>query len=176
MTRLTIAVCALIMLCVAGCGPVTHPAAGGPTAAAKTHPATPTAAPASGPLSVSAAQAAAQAAFNAAAAGNWAAAWALYTDEGQAAISKADYVRLNTACPGDQGIPGVVQSAQLESPGKAVVTVSIGGQVGQFTMDYEHGSWRIEPTAAKLAEYQLGVSGAIARRKAEGICTVQLQP
>jgi hypothetical protein len=104
--------------------------------------------------SVVGAEKAAQRAFDALAAGNYAEAWQLYTDAGRAAISQADFVRLNTACPGPRPLIASVDmaSGRMVAPDKALIVATVAGVTATYAMDYQAGALvhRAEPATADL--------------------------
>jgi hypothetical protein len=122
------------------------------------------------PMTTQAAQATAQEWFTRESAGDWAGAWELYTDEGRAAISQADYVRLNTTCPRGQSVPWKIIALSSRAPDKVIVLALANAAGASFVMDYEHGQWLIEPTRTNAAEFGEGVDKAIANRRANGLC------
>lgn len=130
----------------------------------------PAATAAAEPKTVEAAKVAAQAEFDAYAAGDWAGAWDLYNAAGQAAISRADYVRLHTECKVITGPAFVIKSARLEGTDKAVVNVSRLNVLFSYTMTYEGGHWRYQPDDDAMRDYARGVDATIASEKADGTC------
>jgi hypothetical protein len=150
---------------VAGCS--THPQPSRP----RTVPATPATPKSSNdPRTVAAAKVAVEA-ENRQLSGDYAGAWELYTAAGKAAISKDDFVRLQTACPPKlHGQQARATEGRLEDPNTAVIRVEVAGQTTARTMRNEGGHWLTEPSDSALADFKLGVDQAIAKQKAAGNC------
>jgi hypothetical protein len=138
---------------------------------ARTHPpAVASHTPSTDPRTVAAARAA-QEAIDRQLSGDYTGAWETYTAAGKAAISKADFVRLQTACPPKSlNQRARVVDARLEDPNTAVVRVNLGGNIVARTLRYEGGTWLIEPSGGAMADFKLGVDQAIAKQKAAGNC------
>lgn len=102
--------------------------------------------------------------------GGWAQAWALWTTGARRAISQPDFVRLNTECRPDLGVPYVIVTTTVTSPTSVTVDWHHGSTTGSGTMRYQTGSWRFEPDARTLADYRLGVTELVKRRRAAGSC------
>jgi hypothetical protein len=127
-------------------------------------------APSNDPRTVAAARAAVEA-VDRQLSGDYAGAWELYTAAGKAAISKDDFVRLQTACPPkSRGQQARAVEGRLESPDTAVIRIEVAGSTAARTMRNEGGHWLIEPSDAALADFELGVDQAIAKQKAAGNC------
>jgi hypothetical protein len=124
------------------------------------------------PTTLAAAEAAAKRALDLVQAQDWAGAWLMYTDQGKAAISQPDYVRLKTTCPQNGHIryPVVVDNGQLVAPNRASVQATVGVRLTSHMMDYQRGHWLIEPTHDELALYAEGVDNAIAQLTANAAC------
>jgi len=150
---------------VAGCS--THPQPRQP----RTVPATPATPKSSNdPRTVAAAKVAVEA-ENRQLSGDYAGAWELYTAAGKAAISKDDFVRLQTACPPKlHGQQARATEGRLEDPNTAVIRIQVAGQTTARTMRNEGGHWLTEPSDTALADFKLGVDQAIAKQKAAGNC------
>ncbi len=114
---------------------------------------------------------AAQEAFDRYSSGDFAGAWETYTDEGRAAISQDDFVKFNTECP-----PKILHNkvsvvgARLENSTTAVVRVRSGETLTAYTLRYERGHWRLQPSPDATALWKLGVDKAVAQEKAAGRC------
>lgn len=160
-TRALLPVCLLAALMLGGCSASPAPAP------ASTAPTTPTATPQ--PKTEDGAKAAAQEAFDRYTSGDFAGAWLMYSDEGRAAVTQADYVRLNTACPKLQRIQVTIAAVRIDGD-KATVRAQLGQLVDSYVMDYQHGQWLLEPTATALANYKAGIDQTIAASKANGSC------
>jgi hypothetical protein len=163
--RATLAILVTVTVLVAGCS--THPQRRPPRAATTTpatHP------PSNDPRTVAAAKAAVEA-VDRQLSGDYAGAWELYTAAGKAAISKEDFVRLNTACPPrSRGQQARATEGRLEDPNTAVIRIEVGGSTAARTMRNEGGHWLIEPSDTAMADFKLGVDQAVAKHKADGTC------
>ena len=102
--------------------------------------------------------------------GGWAQAWSLWSAAGQAALSEADFVRLNTECRPVLGEPYVVDSATDVDATDVRVAWHQGSTTGSSSVVFEGGAWRIQPDAQTLAGYRTGVTALVAERKAAGRC------
>jgi hypothetical protein len=150
---------------VAGCS--SHPQSRRPRAVPTT-PASPK--PSNDPRTVAAAKAAVEA-EDRQLSGDYAGAWELYTASGKAAISKDDFVRLQTACPPKlHGQQARATEGRLEDPNTAVIRIEVAGQTTARTMRNEGGHWLIEPSDSAMADFKLGVDQAISKQKAAGNC------
>jgi hypothetical protein len=120
---------------------------------------------------VAAAARAAQDATDRQLSGDYAGAWETYTAAGKAAIGKADFVRLQTACP-PKGLHqrARVVDGRLEDANTVVVRVNLSGGIAARTLRYEGGKWLIEPSDTAAADFKLGVDQAVAKKKAAGTC------
>ena len=118
------------------------------------------------------ARAAAQTVFDRFAGGDFAGAWDMYTAAGKAAISKADYVKLNEACS-RKGLAITLSSARMDGPDTAIVIAKQLVATQSYTMKYENDAWRLEPAKEGLALYKLGAAKAIAAQKKAGTCAAQ---
>jgi len=121
------------------------------------------------PKTIEGAKIAAQTVFDRFSGGDFAGAWDMYTAAGKRAISKADYVKLNTACS-RQGLAIQLTSARMEGTDKAVVIARQLVAAQSYTMVYETGSWKLEPAEEGLALYAKGADKAIAAQKKAGTC------
>jgi hypothetical protein len=160
---------AALALVVAGCGSPAPTTVGAMSTAGPTPTAAPTSSAPAQPKTTEAVTAAAQEAFDRYTSGDFAGAWQMYTAAGRGAVSKADYIRLNTTCPKLQGIQVKIAAARVEGD-KATVRAQIGPLVDSYTLAYEGGQWLLEPTATAMADYKQGVDKTIAARKAAGAC------
>jgi len=102
--------------------------------------------------------------------GGWGQAWALWSATAQAAMSEADFVRLNTGCRPALGEPYVVDSATDEDATDVKIAWHQGSTTGSSTVVFEGGAWRFQPDAQTLAAYRGGVAAVVAERKAAGTC------
>jgi hypothetical protein len=121
------------------------------------------------PKTVDGARAAAQTVFDRFSGGDFAGAWDMYTAKGKAAISKADYVKLNETCS-RKGLAISLTSARMEGADKAVVIAKQLVAAQSYTMVYENNAWKLEPAPEGLALYKQGAVRAIAAQKKAGTC------
>src|SRR4051794_25071365 len=121
------------------------------------------------PKTVDGAKAAAQTVFDRFSGGDFAGAWEMYTAKGKQAISKDDYVKLNTACS-RKGLAIQLTSARMEGTDKAVVIAKQLVAAQSYTMVYEGDGWKLEPAKEGLALYRQGAAKAIAAQKKAGTC------
>lgn len=102
--------------------------------------------------------------------GGWSQAWALWSTAAQAAMSEADFVRLNTECRPMLGEPYVVDSATGVDAADVKIAWHQGSTTGSSTVVFEGAAWRFQPDAQTLAAYRSGVAAVVAERKAAGEC------
>jgi hypothetical protein len=121
------------------------------------------------PKTIEGAKAAAQTVFDRFSGGDFAGAWDMYTTAGKQAISKEDYVKLNTACS-RKGLAIQLTSARMEGADKAVVIAKQLVAAQSYTLVYEGESWKLEPAKEGLALYAKGADRAIAAQKKAGTC------
>ncbi|GAA3336178.1 hypothetical protein GCM10020358_07300 [Amorphoplanes nipponensis] len=121
------------------------------------------------PKTIEGAKAAAQTVFDRFSGGDFAGAWDMYTAAGKQAITKADYIKLNTACS-RKGLAIQLSSARMEGADKAVVIAKQLVAAQSYTMVYEGDSWKLEPAREGLALYAKGADRAIAAQKKAGTC------
>ena len=121
------------------------------------------------PKTIDGAKIAAQTVFDRFSGGDFAGAWEMYTAEGKQAISKDDYVKLNTACS-RKGLAIQLTSARMEGTDRAVVIAKQLVAAQSYTMVYEGTAWKLEPAKEGLALYRQGAAKAIAAQKKAGTC------
>jgi hypothetical protein len=121
------------------------------------------------PKTIEGAKAAAQTVFDRFSGGDFAGAWEMYTAKGKQAISKEDYVKLNTACS-RKGLAIQLTSARMEGTDKAIVIAKQLVAAQSYTMVYEGDAWKLEPAKEGLALYAKGAARAIALQKKAGTC------
>jgi hypothetical protein len=134
--------------------------AGNPAAAAPAGPE---------PKTIDGAKAAAQTVFDRFSGGDFAGAWDMYTAAGKKAISKDDYVKLNSTCS-RKGLAIQLTSARLDGPDRAVVIAKQLVAAQSYTMQYEGDAWKLAPAKEGLALYSQGAARAIAAQKRAGTC------
>lgn len=164
-----ILIAGLLLGALSGCS---SPSTGGSTPtspAAISTTVAPTPTPAAEPMTTDAAKAAAQEFFDRHTSGDFAGAWELYSDEGKAAITQADYVRFKESCPGVQGIKVKIVSVRLQGA-TAIVRIEALGLTVSYTLKYEHGQWLMQPDKETMADYATGVDAMIKSGKNAGTC------
>lgn len=104
-------------------------------------------------------------------ASDYAGVWDMWTASAQSAFSRADYVRYYTECKDlAAGAPVTVTNVRLENPTTAVVTIDRLGFGATYSVVYEAGKWRWQPSADQMADYAKGVDVMIAEKRARGGC------
>lgn len=121
------------------------------------------------PKTLDGAKIAAQTLFSRFGGGDFGGAYEMYSAAGKAAISKADYVKLNEACT-QKGIAIQLDSARMEGSDKAVVIARQLVTTQSYTMVYERDAWKLEPIKEGLDLYAKGADKAIAAQKKAGTC------
>lgn len=144
-----------LLLSLAGCSSGQTPAE--PTSEARAT------IPTGQPKTEEAARAAAKEEFDAYAAGDWGGTWDLWTQAGQKAFSREDYIALHNACKTPVGIPLNIQNVRLEGD-SAIVRIERMTLIKAYTMKYENGEWRFQPEAEDMAGYAKGKDALIAER------------
>jgi hypothetical protein len=119
------------------------------------------------PQSALAAQTTAQTEFGLLAGGDYGHAWDLWSDSAKQAISRADFITLNTACPVELGVPTKVVAARALSSTSVAVDWQRNAQTGTIRMTYAEGAWRFEPASG---EYSGGLRALVAKRRAAQHC------
>ncbi|GIE77606.1 hypothetical protein Aph02nite_35560 [Actinoplanes philippinensis] len=156
-----VALAAIATLTLAACTEDTPEPAGNAAAAAE--------AAGPQPKTLDGAKAAAQTVFDRFSGGDFAGAWEMYTAAGKKAITKDDYVKLNTACS-RKGLAIQLTSARMEGADKAVVIAKQLVAAQSYTMVYEQDAWKLEPAKEGLSLYKMGATKAIAAQKKAGTC------
>src|SRR3954452_12465073 len=95
------------------------------------------------PKTIEGAKIAAQTVFDRFSGGDFAGAWEMYSTAGQKAITKADYVKLNTACS-RKGLAIQLSTARMEGTDRAVVIAKQLAAAQSYTMVYESTAWRLQ--------------------------------
>ncbi len=162
-----ISIFAVALSAVAGCGGSSNKAQA-PSPEAK--PATQPTKPAAQPKTEDGAKSAAQNEFDAYAAGDWGGAWDLWTQEGKAAFSRADYIALHTECKKPTGLPMVIKNVRLEGD-SAIIRVELMTLLTTYTMRYENEAWKFQPDAEAMAGYAKGKTALVAESKQSGKCS-----
>lgn len=145
-------------------------------AAAPTSPASEsasTSAPASPPASpedaIDAATKVAQEEADRYSAEDYAGSWDLWTNEGKAAISQADYVKYHEVCPGP-GVSYKVVNVRESGPNEVTARLKVATFLFSYKLKFEEGEWRWQPNDDDLVDYKAGVDAMIKKAKEEGNC------
>lgn len=102
--------------------------------------------------------------------GGWGAAWDLWTASAQHAVSRADFVRVDSACRPWLGQPFTVEEVGWPSIGRFTVTWEHAGISGTSAVLFQDGAWRFQPDPATLAIYGSGVAAALATLREQQAC------
>lgn len=141
--------------------PGNHP----PSAAAAASPAAP-----ADPDTAAGAQTAAEQVASLFSAGDWGSTWDMFAAEAQRAITRSDYIKLKTTCPGPVGTPLTVKSVRFVGPKLATFVGTRLGVDLVYELRYEAGQWRLTFSSTDLQDYRKGVATVIAERKKQGAC------
>ncbi|WP_203920616.1 hypothetical protein [Rugosimonospora africana] len=135
---------------------------------------TPSPSPTGEPRTYEAAKAAVVQLEAAAARADGGALWDLLTATGQAAITRADYIKVTNACPGLAKSEKYTAIALNDAGNIATVTVTVsedyGGGTATYSMIYEAGRWKHQPSDSALSWMSLGGDKAVLTLKNEGYC------
>ncbi|MEV0426466.1 hypothetical protein [Micromonospora sp. NPDC050495] len=102
--------------------------------------------------------------------GDWAGAYALWTDAAKKEISKKDFEKVNKACPFFKGDRIELQDVKPASMELVELTWHHAGRTGHSAIRQTGKTWRYDPGGETLAEYASGPDKAIAKRKADNAC------
>jgi hypothetical protein len=166
----------LTLLVLAGCTrqpPSRFPGADATHAAASSSPSplpSPSRSPSGEPQTFEAARAAADRVNAAGRAADGGALWDSLTNSGKAVIKRADYVAIVAGCPA-LFAEGTITSVALNAS-NTVATVAESDSSGDYTWSliYEDGSWRHQPTAGALGWMSLTPAAALKVLKHDGAC------
>lgn len=103
--------------------------------------------------------------------GDWAGAYALWTDAAKKKITKKDFEKVNTACPFYKGDPIELQDVKPKNMELVELTWRHAGHVGHSALRQIGKTWQYDPGAETLAEFTKGANAAITKRKADNVCT-----
>jgi hypothetical protein len=158
---------ATVLVLAAGCN------AAAPTATPPPAPGAPQpGAPTTPPVNVNVAEAlkTAEKEFGLLAKGDWAGAWALWTDRAKKEVAQAVFVEANTACPAALKRQYQLQAVTPVSDTLIELTFRRGDQVEHGALRSSNSAWAFEPGGGMLVEYANGAKAAIDRRKSENAC------
>lgn len=94
------------------------------------------------------------------AAQDFAGAWDMWTDEAKGAISRDDYVTYGETCDLG-GMPLEAEFVRFESDTEGVVRIGLGEFQTTYSVIYEDGEWRWQPTAEALKDYERGLDALL---------------
>jgi len=104
-------------------------------------------------------------------AGDWAGAWALWTESARRQVPRDAFVAVNKACPATLRQVYKLQDVRPINTELVELTYRRGENVHHGSLQAAGGGWRFEPDARTLVEYVNGTDDAIAKRKAAKQCT-----
>lgn len=116
------------------------------------------------------AQAVADREFGLLAGGGWGAAWDLWTASARRAVSRADFVRIDSACRPWLGQPFTIAEVSWPNTGHLTVKWEHAGTSGTSAVVDQDGAWRFQPDPATLAVYSSGVTAALAALHKQQAC------
>lgn len=100
--------------------------------------------------------------------------WDMLTSSGKQTISRADYIKVVDKCPKLFGDETVTAVSLNDANTVATVTVAVaeeeGGGTTTFSMIYEDGHWRHQPSDSAMNWMSLSATKAIAALKANDSC------
>ncbi len=102
--------------------------------------------------------------------GDWAGAYALWTDSARKEVARKDFEKVNAACPYLKGEPIQLQDVKAVNMELVELTWRHGDHVGRSALRQDGGTWRYDPGGEALVEYAAGADAAIAKRKADNRC------
>jgi hypothetical protein len=161
---------AVVLVLAAGCD--TAPGSSTPSttgAPGRPAPASPTRTPVN--VNVGAALEVSTKEFDLLSAGNWAGAWALWTESARKQVPRDAFVAVNRACPAALRQAYRLQDVKPINTQLIELTYRRGENVHHGALRAARGGWEFEPDAGTLVEYANGVDAAIAKRKAANQCT-----
>lgn len=171
MKKLTLALIATLAL--AGCSSSQVPAAA-PPARTTTTTHGPSASPIGDPQTYDGAKAAVDRLTAAIAAHDGGTAWDMLTSAGQAAISRADYVKVVRQCPrlftSEQTLSIALNTSATIATITATAPADQGGGTITWTMIYERGHWKHQPSDAALKWMSYGADKALSVLRSSGNC------
>ena len=100
--------------------------------------------------------------------------WDMLTTSGQAAMTRADFIQLTKACGNSAAAEKFLSLAMDGSGSTATVTMlpapGQGSEPYIYSMVYENGHWRHQPSDGAMHWMTMGATNAIAYLKAGGAC------
>ncbi|MER7460015.1 hypothetical protein [Micromonospora sp. NPDC126480] len=102
--------------------------------------------------------------------GEWAGAYALWTDAARKEVAQKDFEKVNRACPYLEGEQIQLQDVKAVNMELVELTWRHGDHVGHSALRHDGKTWRYDPGGETLVEYASGADAAIAKRKADNLC------
>jgi hypothetical protein len=102
--------------------------------------------------------------------GDWAGAWALWTDTAKKEVPEDLFVKVNKACPAALKRDYQLQDVKPFSNELIEVTFRRGDIVERGALRAIGDGWRFDPGATMLVDYASGADAAVAKRKAAKQC------
>lgn len=109
--------------------------------------------------------------FELLATGDWAGAYALWTDAAKKEVTRKDFEKVNKTCPFFKGEQIQLQDVRPVNMELVELTWRHGGHVGHSALRHNGTTWQYDPGGETLVEYASGADAAIAKRKADNLCT-----
>jgi hypothetical protein len=103
-------------------------------------------------------------------AGDWAGAWALWTDGAKKEVPRKDFEKVNKTCPAQKGVEFQLQDVKPVSMELVELTWRRGETVGHSAIRLTDKKWFYDPGSEMLVEYASGADAAIAKRRSSGGC------
>jgi hypothetical protein len=103
--------------------------------------------------------------------GDWAGAYALWTESAKKEVKKQDFEKVNKACPIFKGSQIQLQDVKPVGMELIELTWRHGETVGHSALRLSGKTWQYDPGGETLVEYASGADAAIAKRKADNRCT-----
>jgi hypothetical protein len=151
-----------VALGLTGCGGTDRTGQRGPVGAGSANHA-------AGVANPEAATATAQTEFGLLAGGDYGGAWDLWSQAAQRAITRTDFVALNTACP-QRGVPVQVVAVRPVGDDEVDIDWKRGSQSGTAELLYTAGTWRYQPSQSTLDSYRLGADKLASQLRAAHQC------
>ena len=102
--------------------------------------------------------------------GDWAGAWALWTDTAKKEVPRDVFVEANKACPAALTKQYQLQDVQPVSTELVELTFRRGDKVEYGALRTAGSGWQFEPGSGMLVEYASGAKTAIDKRRAAKQC------
>lgn len=100
--------------------------------------------------------------------------WDMLTSSGQAAMSKADYIKVTNACPKLVASEHTLSIALNSAGTTATITDAVdqdhGGGTATWSLVYEGGHWKHQPSDGAMQWMSLGADKALTVLRGDGDC------